>query len=102
MNMSHPAAIHLHIDTLVLRDFERIDAAAVSAALHEALRRELSALVTARGTAHARMHANIHLPAEFDASGLGRALARTLVMMTQPDAAPAATQHAPLQGGPHD
>src|SRR3569832_518746 len=98
MNMSHPAAIHLHIDTLVLRDFERIDAAAV----HEARRRELSALVTARGTAHARMHANIHLPAEFDASGLGRALARTLVMMTQPDAAPAATQHAPLQGGPHD
>jgi len=102
MNMSHPAAIHLHIDTLMLRGFERIDAAAVSAALHDALQRELSSLVTARGAAHARMHANIHLPAGFDASGLGRALAHTLATMTQRDATPAAAQPGLARGDPRD
>lgn len=73
-----PGAIHLHIDHLVLRDFARIDEAALIAALHEALGHELRSASALRDASLPNARASVSLPAHYDSHLLGNALARSL------------------------
>lgn len=72
------AAIHLHIESLVVRGFAHIDEFGLSAALHEALQRELHAAPSLHDTVLPRAHAAITLPARCGAEQLGGALAHAL------------------------
>ncbi|RST50126.1 hypothetical protein [Variovorax sp. MHTC-1] len=70
--------IVLSIDRLVLRGVERVDAAAVAAALQSELHALLasgSSTLATQGSAHALQAGQVRLPHGADAAALGRAVA---------------------------
>lgn len=89
-----PRAIHMHIDELVLRGFNHIDAAALSAALEEALSRELRSAPALRDADLPRIRAAITLPAHYGAAQLGGVLAQTLAGIAGAGVAPATAKQA--------
>jgi hypothetical protein len=70
--------INLHIESLVLRGFDRLDPAALSTALQEALTRELGSVTTLRDLELPQVRATVNLPERFGVEHLGGALAETL------------------------
>jgi hypothetical protein len=72
------AAIHVHIESLVVRGLGRISESALSAALHQALRRELRSMPALSHAVLPRADTAVTLAAGCSAEQLGGALARAL------------------------
>lgn len=96
-----PHAIHLHIDSVVLRGFGHLDVAALTAALHEALSRELRSTPALRDTAAPHVRAAVALPTHCDAAQLGGVLARTLAAIAGAEAEPRPTRKGVSHGERH-
>ena len=73
-----PAAIHLHIDKLVLSGFSHINEAALTTALHETLSRELLSTQSLGDANLSNIRTSITLPARYDSHTLGSALANSI------------------------
>ncbi|CAG0950989.1 hypothetical protein BURK2_00197 [Burkholderiales bacterium] len=91
--VAKPATINLHIDKLVLRGFDRINEATLSAALQEALSHELLAAPALHDTAVHRAQTTITLPPHHDAQAVGSALAQSLAQTCTGTATPRGGHH---------
>jgi hypothetical protein len=83
-----PRAIHVHIESLVLRGFTHIDQAAMTTALQNALTHELNSTGTFGSSDLQRVHTAVTLPARCGMEHLGGALGQTLAAVIGEAGAP--------------
>lgn len=83
-----PRAIHMHIESLVLRGFTHIDQAAMTTALHDALTYELNATQTFGSCDLQRVQTVVSLPERCGMEHLGGALGQTLAAVIGEAGAP--------------
>ncbi len=75
---ANPGAIHLHIDSLVLRGFAHINEAALSTALQQALSRELCSVSGLQDVDLRHVRTSVTLPERYNATTVGGVLAKSL------------------------